>query len=825
MADDLNSLLAQLGIGGSSGATGYRWVNGQLVDQDGNPAPAVPLSTQGLQGTQAQVPQVSTEDPSALTQAGLPPQLPQPTTARTMGTPQADDQAPPPAPMNGRSVAASLPQKSSPTYAQPSIDPASLPQQSGPGGIVGELGNVVLAPLHILNAFGTAVSNSPRVIAQNNELRDIQIQKERLGLSQTQALMDLSRRAAGLLSGDNSAPPPGPQSQQGGALPQPPALQQLAPFMPPPPANDASGSAAAPNAPRGMRNQNPGNVRALPNGQMWQGQTGTDPNGYAQFGTMADGIRAALVNLHSYGAKDGLNTVQDVINRWSPGAPAGYAQYVAQQVGVRPTDKINLSDPNTLRSVAQGIFSFENGPATWQGYQSGNVAARGAQTTAASTGPASQLPQIGDAPTVAPSRVNPASLPQVGQPTSSRVGLSDNGRRGLATLAIMSGQPDQAASIMSGDVVPDSSGNLVDHKTGSVLGRVPTYSYVNGYRVDAGDPNAPNFIPTLPSGTMPDGRGGVVSIPGAVNASRSASFAEQAGKNDANWPGDNVTVTGPDGRPYTMSRSQFAAMTSGQGAQSGLGGGGRGAGQRLGGGPGNRGLPGIPGVSGGQDEFTKDQAKDASDTLSGDMSARSEALQDLDNSRQALSYVQSHGNSMNPTTPYLVAGANYLRSLPPDVLKAVGVNPAKPEQSANDAGVYQRLSSEDLLTFSKGHLPSRYTEREMAVAGRVIPGLATAPDAATFHWGLQAAVANKTLQRADFSANYQGPPSRQSIEQAWNSTPAGQASLFEDPIWQGLKIGGKPAVVYTRDPRTGRTVGVVGMGTSAPTTFYPSGVR
>lgn len=215
--------------------------------------------------------------------------------------------------------------------------------------------------------------------------------------------------------------------------------------------------------------------------------------------------------------------------------------------------------------------------------------------------------------------------------------------------------------------------------------------------------------------------------------------------------------------------------------------------------------------------FQDGQGKAASDSINTDLAARAPALEQLNNAKQALAYVAAHPNDMNPMTPHLIAGANYLRSLPAPVLKAVGVDPANVNAAANDAGVYQRLSSQNLLSFSKTNLPSRYTEREMAVAGKVIPQLSTAPDAASFHWGLQAAMADKTLAKAQFAANYTGPHTQQAIEQAWQNSPDGQSSLFQDPTWSGVQIGGKPAV--TQFQYKGQTYGIVGAGTKQPTTF------
>jgi len=118
-------------------------------------------------------------------------------------------------------------------------------------------------------------------------------------------------------------------------------------------------------APRGVRNLNFGNLKALPHGHMWDGQTGVDDQGYAVFGDPTSGVKAADQNLQAYGRK-GINTVAGVIGRWAPKGADGnptsaYAGFVAQRMGVNPNDKIDLTDPKTRAGLLRGIFDFENG--------------------------------------------------------------------------------------------------------------------------------------------------------------------------------------------------------------------------------------------------------------------------------------------------------------------------------------------------------------------------------------------------------------------------------------------------------------------------------
>lgn len=65
-----------------------------------------------------------------------------------------------------------------------------------------------------------------------------------------------------------------------------------------------------------MMQNNPGNIRE--NNQGFQGQLADSGNGFAAFDSAANGFRAMLVILHSYISKDGVNTINSIINRYAP---------------------------------------------------------------------------------------------------------------------------------------------------------------------------------------------------------------------------------------------------------------------------------------------------------------------------------------------------------------------------------------------------------------------------------------------------------------------------------------------------------------------------
>lgn len=155
-----------------------------------------------------------------------------------------------------------------------------------------------------------------------------------------------------------------------------------------PPASAGGGApaaAAAPAAgPRGVRNNNPLNVSALPGGQTWAGQTGTDGQ-YATFGTPAAGWAAADKNLQAYATQHGIDTLSGVINRWAPPSSndtASYIKTVASDLGVDPNAKINLADPQVRQALLQSMSKVEIG----QGAQPAPAQVQAAPTAGAPTG-------------------------------------------------------------------------------------------------------------------------------------------------------------------------------------------------------------------------------------------------------------------------------------------------------------------------------------------------------------------------------------------------------------------------------------------------------
>lgn len=118
--------------------------------------------------------------------------------------------------------------------------------------------------------------------------------------------------------------------------------------------------------PRGMRNNNPGNIIDSPFAKAMPGYIGSDGR-FAKFASLDDGNAAMDRLLQSYGNR-GLNTPEGIINRWAPPSDnnptQAYAAKVARQLGVQPNATIDMNSPQVRQQLAQAITLQENGPRT-----------------------------------------------------------------------------------------------------------------------------------------------------------------------------------------------------------------------------------------------------------------------------------------------------------------------------------------------------------------------------------------------------------------------------------------------------------------------------
>jgi hypothetical protein len=114
--------------------------------------------------------------------------------------------------------------------------------------------------------------------------------------------------------------------------------------------------------PRGIRNNNPGNIR---HGDKWRGLADkqTDAS-FCVFKAPEWGLRALVKILRNYQTKHGLKTVESIINRFAPqieNDTSSYILSVCQVLDVKPRDVIDVFEPGIMINLLKAVIRHENG--------------------------------------------------------------------------------------------------------------------------------------------------------------------------------------------------------------------------------------------------------------------------------------------------------------------------------------------------------------------------------------------------------------------------------------------------------------------------------
>lgn len=129
--------------------------------------------------------------------------------------------------------------------------------------------------------------------------------------------------------------------------------------------------------PRGLRNNNPGNIR---NSQRtdWQGEVdeaSKNDKSFEEFETIAYGYRALIKLLQNYRKLHGCQTMADFIKRWAPETEnntSAYIKRVCTEMQVLTTYVPDVNDKTTMCAFAAAISQVENGvPAVMADVESG----------------------------------------------------------------------------------------------------------------------------------------------------------------------------------------------------------------------------------------------------------------------------------------------------------------------------------------------------------------------------------------------------------------------------------------------------------------------
>lgn len=114
-------------------------------------------------------------------------------------------------------------------------------------------------------------------------------------------------------------------------------------------------------APRGLRNNNPLNIRH--NADTFQGEIKGNDKSFKTFSSMPYGYRAAFVTLATYLSRD-WNTIEKIISRWAPpieNNTESYIKNVEKYSGVPRNKELTAADGADYILIVAAMSFVENG--------------------------------------------------------------------------------------------------------------------------------------------------------------------------------------------------------------------------------------------------------------------------------------------------------------------------------------------------------------------------------------------------------------------------------------------------------------------------------
>lgn len=122
-----------------------------------------------------------------------------------------------------------------------------------------------------------------------------------------------------------------------------------------------------PKVPRGIRNNNPLNIRK---GNNWKGERPNQSDkAFEEYTSMTYGIRAGFIIIRKYmsgynGLTEKFNTIEKIIRRWAPpteNATQKYIDQVAKESGISPRLKLSFSDKKSMCAIVSAMIHVECG--------------------------------------------------------------------------------------------------------------------------------------------------------------------------------------------------------------------------------------------------------------------------------------------------------------------------------------------------------------------------------------------------------------------------------------------------------------------------------
>lgn len=117
---------------------------------------------------------------------------------------------------------------------------------------------------------------------------------------------------------------------------------------------------------RGIRNNNPGNIRNSERND-WKGEVSKadkKDQAFEEFETMSDGVRAMMRLLQKYQRSYNLHTVKDIVERWAPrneNNTAAYVRTVCKEMQMPECCGLDLTDKGTMCALVDAMCYVENG--------------------------------------------------------------------------------------------------------------------------------------------------------------------------------------------------------------------------------------------------------------------------------------------------------------------------------------------------------------------------------------------------------------------------------------------------------------------------------
>ncbi|ELY5855456.1 hypothetical protein SNN70_004029 [Cronobacter malonaticus] len=145
---------------------------------------------------------------------------------------------------------------------------------------------------------------------------------------------------------------------------------------------DAYGTRPKQSTPRGIRNNNPGNLNYV--GQSGATKETGEGGRFAVFGSMQEGIAALYKQLQLY-FKRGINTLSSIVKTYAPASDnnnvEAYIDALTKATGKGANDALSADDTSTIARLMKGIVDHENG----KGYISSSDIMGGIQLGAGSS--------------------------------------------------------------------------------------------------------------------------------------------------------------------------------------------------------------------------------------------------------------------------------------------------------------------------------------------------------------------------------------------------------------------------------------------------------